>query len=407
MELLRYTLPNGIRLIHCPVQSPVAHCGIFIHAGSRDETEKEHGLAHFIEHNIFKGTQKRSVFQVLNRLENVGADLNAYTTKEETCIYATFLLEDYDRAMDLFQDIFFQAKFPEKEIGKEKQVVIDEIRSYQDTPAEQINDDFEDLLFKGHSLGRNILGTIPGVKRFTRKGILDFIYRNYQLEEVVIASVGAIPFKRLVRMADKYFSSVPERGTRHSRQPVKEYQPFTLYRKKHHAQVHCVIGSPAFSYPDPRRIPLALLNNILGGPVMNSRLSLALRERNGLTYHNESNYIPYSDAGIMTIYFGTDQVHYDKALTIVHKELEKLRTSRLSTSQMHIIRKQFAGQLMIARESNLALMMALGKSLLLQDTFEPPEIILEQIHKTTADQLLSIAAEIFQEKGLSMLTFGG
>jgi predicted Zn-dependent peptidase len=405
MELQTFTLTNGIRLVHHPIQNRVAHCGIFIHAGSRDETDAEHGIAHFIEHTIFKGTEKRNVFQVLNRLENLGADLNAYTTKEETCIYASFLCEYYDRTLELFQDIFFHSVFPHKELEREKQVVMDEIRSFQDSPDEQIFDDFEDLVFAGHPLGKNILGSPKSLKKLNQEDILKFIHRNYRLNEVVIASVGKIDFNKLVRLVNKYFCDHPDRGQSHPRIPFRNYQPFIRSRKKKTSQTHCAIGALAYEYGHVRRIPLALLNNMLGGPVMNSRLSLALRERNGLTYHNESNYTAYSDAGIIHIYFGADPVHYEKALTIVHQELKRLRDKKLTGIQLHTIQNQIIGQLAIAQESNLAAMLAMGKSFLLQNRFDPIEMIIARIRDTTAEELIEIANEIFDPSALSMLTF--
>jgi len=406
MDLLSFTLPNGIRLVHLPVASPVAHCSVFIHAGSRDEAEKEHGIAHFIEHTIFKGTGKRNLFQVLNRLENVGADLNAYTTKEETCIYASFPDEHFDRTLDLFSDIFFNPVFPEKEVEKEKQVVVDEIRSYQDTPAEQIFDDFEDLLFAGHPLGRNIMGTAKSVNRLKRGDILSFIHRNYHLDEVVIASAGRIGFQKLVRMVTKYFSESPGRGEKAPRKPFTGNKQFSVTRKKRISQVHCMVGAPAYSYDHERRIPLALLNNILGGPVMNSRLSLALRERSGLTYNNESNYTAYSDAGLIQIYFGTEPVHYERALTILYRELKKLREIKLSPLQLHTVKKQLSGQLVVSSESNLATTLAIGKSYLLRDHFDPIEKVIERIGMITAGELQDIANDVFREEALSRLTCG-
>jgi predicted Zn-dependent peptidase len=405
MELQSLTLSNGIRLVHYPIQSPVAHCGIFIHAGSRDETETEHGMAHFIEHTIFKGTEKRNVFQVLNRLENVGADMNAYTTKEETCFHASFLNGYYDRTLELFQDIFFHSTFPEKELEREKQVVMDEIRSYQDEPDEQIFDDFEDLVFAGHPLGKNVLGSAKSLKRLKREDVLDFIHRNYRFDEVVIASAGKIEFKKLAGLAEKYFCDHPGRGQSNPRTAFRDYHPFTKNVRKKTSQVHCLVGAPAYAYHHELRIPLAILNNMLGGPVMNSRLSLALRERNGLTYHSESNYTAYSDAGIIHIYFGTDPVNYEKALAVVHKELKRLREEKLTRVQLHKVKKQITGQLAIAQESNLATMIAIGKSYLLQNRFDPIELIIERIHATTAEELADIAGEIFDPAKLSMLTF--
>ncbi len=405
MELQTFRLPNGIRLVHHGIQGPVAHCGIFINAGTRDENPDEHGIAHFIEHTVFKGTRKRNLFQVLNRLENVGADLNAYTTKEETCIYASFLSRFYDRTLELFQDIFFNSVFPEKELEKEKQVVMDEIRSFMDTPSEQVFDDFEDFLFTGHPLGRNILGTVKSLKKIDREKVTGFIRRTYQLDEVVIASAGNIDFRKLVTIVSRYFSEHPDRDAPVPRVPVEHYHHFREERKKHQAQVHCVIGAPAYPFGHESRIPLALLNNMLGGPVMNSRLSLALRERSGLTYQNESHYSTFSDAGLVQIYFGTDPANYEKALAIVMKELKRLREEKLKTSQLQIVKNQLTGQLAISQESNLSFMLAIGKSFLLQNRFEPVSAIIDRIGSTTAAELLDIANEIFEENNLSRLTF--
>jgi predicted Zn-dependent peptidase len=405
MELQTLALPNGIRLVHHPVPGNVAHCGIFIGAGTRDEKAREHGIAHFIEHTIFKGTEKRNVFHVLNRLENVGADLNAYTTKEETVIYASFLKEDYNRTLELFQDILFHSVFPQKEIEKEKQVVTDEIKSYFDNPAEQVTDDFEDQVFSGHALGKNILGTEKSVKSFTQEDIFGFIRRNYRPERIVIASVGNIDFIRLSKQVVRYFEQRQPLEKALPHKPFLSYTPQSNTRKVNTWQVHCVTGTPGYRFSDPRRIPLALLNNMLGGPILNSRLSLALRERNGLTYQNDSVYTPYSDAGIVSIYFGTDPVHYEKALSIVHKELKRLREEKLTPVQMRTIRKQLIGQLSIGRESNIGLMLAMGKNYLLQDRFDELDLIIESIEKTTPELLLEIANEIFDPKQISRLTF--
>jgi|WetSurMetagenome_2_1015567.scaffolds.fasta_scaffold191757_1 predicted Zn-dependent peptidase len=405
MDLQNLTLPNGIRVIHREVSGAVAHCGVFIGAGTRDEGEDEHGIAHFIEHTIFKGTEKRNLFHILNRLENVGADLNAYTSKEETCIHASFLKEYYGRTLELFQDILFHSVFPAKEIEKEKQVVIDEIRSYQDTPSEQILDDFEDLVFTGHPLGKNILGTRKSVGSFTPEHIRRFIGHNYRPERIVIASVGNISFRSLERMMMRYFNQGPGHGKSRTGKPVHKYVPVTRTIPKKIFQVHCVIGAPGYCFTDDRRIPLALLNNMFGGPVLNSRLSLALRERNGLTYHNESSYTAYSDAGIVSIYFGTDPRFYSRALEVVQKELKRIRSEKLSVTQLHTIRKQLVGQLAISRESNLGQMMAIGKSYLLRNRYEPFEAIVKAIENTTAEQLREIANDIFNPSGLSLLSF--
>jgi len=399
------TLPNGIRLVHRPVSSPVAHTGIFIHAGTRDEAEGERGIAHFIEHTIFKGTRKRSVYRILNRLENVGADLNAFTTKEDTCIYASFLSAYYDRALELYHDIFFHSVFPEKELEKEKQVIIDEIRSYMDTPSEQIMDDFEDLVFRDHPLGHNILGTAGSLKKITQEDIFRFIRETYRYDRIVIASIGNISFPKLTRMVYKYFNRPQEPGRGRERQANLNYYPTEKRVKKKILQVHCSLGGPAFSFADDRRIPLALLNNILGGPILNSRLSLALRERNGLTYHNESNYVPYTDTGIFSIYFATDPGLFERALSIVFRELKRLREKKLNPVQLHTIKKQLTGQMAIGQESNLSVMLAMGKSFLVQGRFDSFELLTRRIESVTAEQLLYLSNDLFEPSKMSLLTF--
>jgi predicted Zn-dependent peptidase len=401
----QFTLPNGLRLVHQFKDSPVAHVGLFIHTGSRDELENEHGLAHFIEHTIFKGTEKRNVYQILNRLEHVGADLDAFTTKEETCVNATFLNEYYPRTLELFSDIFFHSIFPQHELEKEKMVVADEIRSYLDSPAEQIFDDFEDLVFAGHALGRNILGTVRSLKRFNREAILKFIGRNYDTSQVVISSVGKIRFEKLCRLVEKHFNQRGGYREFSSRSLLEKIVPFRETRRKKVNQVHCILGGWAYPFHDPRRLPMAVLNNLLGGPLMNSRLSLALRERHGLTYNNESSYTAYSDAGIISIYFGVEALQFEKAQNIVLKELKRLREEKLSTIQLQRVRKQVEGQLAISGESNMATMMAMGKSYLIQDRFDTIEMILQKIEKITSEELLEIANEVLREEGMGMLVY--
>jgi len=405
MNIQRHTLGNGLRVIHRSIDSPVAHCGIFIPAGTRNEEKKEHGIAHFIEHTIFKGTKKRSMVQVLNRLENVGADLNAYTTKEETCIHASFLEQYFERALELIQDICFHSVFPEPEIEKEKQVVTDEIRSCQDTPSDQIFDDFEDLLFDGHPLGKNILGTERSVRSFTRKGIRDFMERNWLPEKCVISLTGRTEFSKLVSIVEKYYGNEKPKGSRKDNSRDLKYTPTSRFTRKPINQVHCMVGSPAYPFTDKKRIPMILLNNWLGGPVMNSRLSMALREKNGLTYHIDSTYAPYSDTGMFAIYFGTDPGLYDKALSIIYRELQQVREIKLSPVKLHTIQKQLKGQLAIAFESNLSLMLSMGKSILRQDRFDLPEVLLKKIDQVTAEEILGIANEILDPNRFSLLTF--
>ncbi len=405
MDIKEYCLPNGIRLVHHQVPGPVSHCGLIINAGTRDELEEEHGMAHFIEHVIFKGTEKRNLYQVLNRLENVGADLNAYTTKEETCIYATFLNQYYERTLELISDICFHPSFPQKELDKEKEVIIDEIKSYLDTPSEQIFDDFEDLIFEGHPLGYNILGTPKNVRKFRSNDARKFISRNYNTDQMVISSVGNISFDRILRLAQKHFSMVPANLRSSERRTFGTYHPRQRTERKKTYQTHCIIGVPAYSLKDEKRYVLAFMNNILGGPILNSRLSIALREKNGLTYHIESNYVPFSDTGIFSIYFGTDNNLMEKARDLVEKELSRLRNSRISQSQLQVAKKQLIGQVSISNESKINLMLSMGKSYLFMDDFLSLEEIVKKIESITPGQILETANEVLEPDRLSRLIF--
>lgn len=405
MELQTFTLPNGIRLVHKQIQGNVSHCGLFINAGSRDETAKEHGIAHFIEHTLFKGTEKRNLFQVLNRLENVGADLNAFTTKEETCIHASFLNPYYERTLELISDICFHATFPEKEIKKEKEVVIDEIKSYKDTPGEQIFDDFEDIVFEGHPLGRNILGTPGNVRRFRKEDLQSFIERNYTPDRIVISSVGNVDMKRLVKWVTKYFSDVPAGSEPINRTPFTGYRQKTVSRKRKIFQSHCMIGAPGYSLREEKRFALSFISNLLGGPMMNSRLSLALREKNGIAYNVESGYLPLTDTGIFSIYFGTSREMMDKALTLTHRELTRLREEKLGALQLHTAKNVIIGQLALSRESKLNQMLAIGRSYLVTDRYIGFDEINRIVMGLTAENIQAVANEILDPDRLSMLVF--
>ncbi len=405
MELQNITLPNGIRLVHKHIPGNVAHCGLFINAGSRDEDDKEHGIAHFIEHIIFKGTEKRNLYQVLNRLENVGADLNAFTTKEETCIHASFLNQYYERTLELISDICFHSEFPAKEIQKEKEVVIDEIKSYKDTPAEQIFDDFEDLVFEGHPLGRNVLGTPKNVRKFKKEHIRKFIRRNYTTDKMVISSVGNVEMKKLVRWVWKYFSEIPASSRDGHCKPFTGYHQKQITQKRKIFQTHCIIGTTGYSLQDERRYALAFLNNILGGPMMNSRLALALRERNGITYHIESNYIPFTDTGIFSIYFGTGKEMLDKAITLTHRELDNLRKKKLGIIQLQTAKKVIIGQLALSQESQLNQMLAMGKSYLVMDRYIDFNEINRIILDLSSEKIQETANDILAPELLSSLIF--
>ncbi len=400
-----HTLPNGIRLVHRQTTNLVAHLGVMINTGTRDEESSEGGLAHFIEHMIFKGTRKRKLHHVLGYLENIGADLNAYTTKEETCIHASFPVQYYKRAFDLFSDILTNSTFPEKEIEKEKDVIIDEINGYKDTPSELIFDEFEEMLFYNHPLGKPILATPSIVRKISRRKIVNFIAKHYNTDNIVISSVGNISFKNLIKLAEHYFGIIPANTRNKERQPFTNYNPAARTIKKTGFQTHCIIGCPAYSYADNRRTTLALLTNLLGGPAMNSRLGMALREKRGISYNVESSYTPYCDTGSFMIYLGIDNGSLDKALELVNKELYKLRNQKLGTLQLHMAKQQFAGQLAISFESNLNDALSMAKSVLAYDTVDTPEVLISKILGVTDKELIDTANEILNTENLSRLVY--
>ena len=398
-------MKNGIRIIHQQVDSPAAHFGIILNTGSRDELEKEQGIAHFIEHVIFKGTKKRKAFHIISRIEDVGGELNAYTSKEETAFYASFLNGYYDRAMELISDIISNSTFPGHELEREKEVVIEEINSYKDSPSELIFDDFDELLFDGHPIARNILGTPDRVKSFTKKDITQFILNNYHSDEMVLSSVGNISFEKFKGLAEKYFSEIPEKGRLRQREAFLNYVPGFRKISKDTFQTHCVIGNIAYDAQNKNRMGMVLLNNILGGQSMNSRLNLSLRERNGMAYNVESNYTAFSDTGQFNVYFGTDRENLDRAISLVKKEFKRIREKKLGTLQLSKAKKQMIGQIALSSEDRDDLMLTLGKSFLLYDKVDSLDKIYRDIEEISDTLVLNIANEVLDEKSLSTLIF--
>lgn len=317
MEYNVHTLPNGIRLLHVPSASAISHACIIVNSGSRDETESQAGLAHFIEHLIFKRTEKRNTNQILNRLESVGADLNAYTTKEYTCIHASFLHPYLDRTLELFNDIVFHSTFPEEEMEKEKGVILDEIASYLDQPEEAIYDDFEDIVFAGHALGRNILGTTESVSKLSKQDIKDFIAANYNTDKIVVAVLGNYSLPKAVKIFTKYYEAIPENIKQENRKAPAQSSVITRIDQKPIMQAHTMIGSTSYSLHHPFKTGLLLLNNLLCGTGMSSILNLQIREKHGIAYSIESGYSPLSDTGIFTLYFGTDKEKVDRATSLI------------------------------------------------------------------------------------------
>ena len=398
-------LRNGLRLLHIPTASPISHFGILIDAGTRDEPAQHPGLAHFVEHTIFKGTEKRNAYRVINRMESVGGDLNASTSKEETDFYASFLSPDYPRAVELLADIFFHATFPKKELEKEKTVIFEEINYYNDSPSELIFDDFESLVFNGHDMGKNILGTKESVQQIHREDIMDFIGHNYTLENVVLASVGNISTEKLLRLCEKHFGNGRMKEGSRRRQPFGEYCPQRRTVSKSTSQTNVVTGTLAYDIHNPKRIPFMLLNNILGGQGQNTRLNMSVREKKGLAYTVESYFNAFSDCGLFSVYFGCDAHERDHCLDLVHRELEKLKRQKLGSLQLYYAKKQYIGQLALAQESKLNELLAAGHIALFYDEVSTMDEDIRIIENITAEQLCDVANEIFDLPRFTTLIF--
>ena len=399
-------LNNGIKIIHQQnTFSKVGHVGVFINVGSRDEEKGEEGIAHYLEHVIFKGTKKRKAFHVLSRLDSVGGELNAYTTKEETCVYASFPIEYLRRSLELLSDIIFNSNFPKQELIKEKEVVIDEINSYKDSPSDLIFDEFDQQLFKGHPLGNDILGTINQVKTIKRSDVIKFVKKHYLPERMVISSVGNYTLKKLVNYLNKYFENNSALV-----QTKKRYVPNKVFPKdktvhKEVYQSHTILGGRGYSANDPKKNTLLLVNNLLGGPAMNSRLNLSIRERYGLTYMLESNCTIYSDCGSLSLYFASDPKNTQKVERLIHKELLKLCNNSLGKIQLSQAKKQVKGQLAISMENNLGVMLAHGKSKLLFNKVDTLDKVLDDFEKVSSSQIIEVANEIMHPNKLFKLTY--
>lgn len=405
MHCNEYTLPNGLRIIHEPTLSKVAYCGFAIDAGTRDEAANEQGMAHFVEHLIFKGTVKRKAWHILNRMENVGGDLNAYTNKEETVVYSAFLTEHLERALELLGDIVFHSTFPQHEIEKETEVIIDEIQSYEDNPSELIFDDFEDMIFRNHPLGRNILGKPELLRSFRTEDVLSFTRRFYQPGNMVFFVQGQYDFKKIIRLAEKYMSDIPTVEIENRRTPPPLYIPEHLTVTKDTHQAHVMIGSRGYNAYDDKRTALYLLNNVLGGPGMNSKLNVSLRERRGLVYNVESNLTSYTDTGAFCIYFGTDVDDMDTCLKLTYKELKRMRDVKMTSSQLAAAKKQLIGQIGVASDNFENNALGMAKTYLHYHKYESSELVFKRIEELTAGQLLEVANEMFAEEYLSTLIY--
>ncbi len=451
MKYNTYTLDNGLRIIHLPSDSKVVYCGYQINAGTRNEEPGEEGLAHFCEHVTFKGTERRKAWHILNCLESVGGDLNAYTNKEGTVYYSAILKEHIARAVDLLTDIVFHSVYPQAEIDKEVEVICDEIESYNDSPAELIYDEFENIIFKGSPLGHNILGTAEQVRSFKTEDALRFTRKLYRPDNAIFFAYGDIDFKKLVKLirkaladddsgklaenaansvgklaeeklpqisqitqisgdensitTEKSVSSVKSVGPENYPSVGKEIAGQTIVMQKNTHQAHVMIGTRAYDVSDSRRMPLYLLNNMLGGPGMNAKLNLALREHNGLVYTVESTMVAYGDTGIWSIYFGCDEHDVKRCLRLVRKELDKFMQKPLSEAQLKAAKKQIKGQVGVACDNRENFALDFGKSFLHYGWEKNVDRLYEQVDEITAEQIQVVAQELFDKDRLTTLIF--
>ena len=440
MKYNTYTLDNGLRIIHLPSDSKVVYCGYQINAGTRNEEPGEEGLAHFCEHVTFKGTERRKAWHILNCLESVGGDLNAYTNKEGTVYYSAILKEHIARAVDLLSDIVFHSVYPQAEIDKEVEVICDEIESYNDSPAELIYDEFENILFKGSPLGHNILGTAEQVRAFKTEDALRFTRKLYRPDNAIFFAYGDIDFKKLVKLigraladdgsgklaeeklpqisqitqisgdensitTEKSVSSVKSVGPKNYPSVGKEIAGQTIVMQKNTHQAHVMIGTRAYDVSDDRRMPLYLLNNMLGGPGMNAKLNLALREHNGLVYTVESTMVAYGDTGTWSIYFGCDEHDVKRCLRLVRKELDKFMQKPLSDAQLKAAKKQIKGQIGVACDNRENFALDFGKSFLHYGWEKNVDRLYEQVDAITAAQIQAVAQELFDKDRLTTLIF--
>ena len=390
-----YTLSNGIRGIHRQVRSGVAHCALVVNAGCRDEQRGEYGIAHFTEHALFKGTERRRAHQVNCRLENLGGELNAYTTKEDTTLHATVLRRDFRRAVELIADVIFCSTYPDKELKKEREVIADEINSYKDSPSERIYDDFEDLMFKGSELGHNILGSKASIARFDSEAIKRYVARCYTTDQMVFSSIGNFSVATAKAVAEEYLGKFAPTVRNFSRIEPLVYEPFDVALSRHTHQRHGLIGTRGYSIADERRLPLALLVNILGGPSANSLLNIELREKRGLSYNVEATYTPYSDCGIVGIYFSSDHDNGDQCVELIEEEAHRMMREPISPRRLAIAKRQFVAQMAISMESNEGYMLGAGKSYLLYKDIDTLEEAYAKVMAISAEQIMDVANDKF------------
>lgn len=399
-------LSNGIRVVYTPAKdTSISHCAILVLSGTREESKKEEGIAHFIEHCVFKGTKKRKAIQVISCLDAVGGELNAYTSKEETAFYTSFQNRYLNKALDLLSDIVFNSQFPTLEIKKEKGVIIDEINSYLDTPSELIFDEFEELLFKGNSIGNSILGNVDSVKSFNSLHLKNFVQNQYLTSRMVLSVSSVESFESIMKKTQNYFGQKKLSKGKYHRTAPKPGKIFHVEKDMENFQCHTVIGGHAPGYNDKKRLHFVLLNNILGGNALNSRLNLSLREKNGFAYTVESVYSPFTDCGSYSIYFGTDIKNNDKCLKLVHKELTKLRDEKISARQLNMYKTQLKGHLALSEENRSGRVISRAKTFGIFNRLFTYQEICDRIDSITAEQLRDTAQFYYDPKKLSSLIY--
>lgn len=383
----------------------MAYLAITVGSGTRDEAETEHGVAHLVEHMLFKGTQKRTTYQVNNRLEGGGGELNAYTTKEETVVHATCLKSDYLKALDLLTDMIFNSKYPPSEIDRERNVIIDEINSYKDAPSELIFDDFEELIFADSSLGRNILGSKPVLRKLKRDDITTFVSRTYNTDQIVVSSSANISHERFAELCNKVLANIPANLRTWERKTTERKVVFDIEKSKSTHQVHTLLGGYAYSIHEPQRLAFTLLINILGGASSLSILNQVLREKNALTYGVDACYTPYASEGVWMIYFGCEATKHDKAMELILEQLSILRNTPLTTNKLSRLKRQFIGQLTLASDNSESLLQSIAKSLLTFGEFEDMDSVIHRITEVTPAEIQAVAQDVLDEKNISKLIY--
>ena len=404
-----HTLANGLRVIYEQTDSPVVYCGYVMRVGTRHEQAAESGMAHFIEHMTFKGTERRRAWQISNGLERVGGELNAYTTKQETVYCATVLRPDFPRAVDLLTDIVFHSTYPQAEIDREVEVICDEIDSFKDSPSELIFDEFESLVFEGCDLGRDILGEADRLRQYRTADALRFTRAHYRPDNAVFYIYGDVDFRRTIRQLERLMATSEAVLSPHEPAPTPSALILpparTVYRDRGTHQAHVLLGCPTYGGRHPHRFALLLLNNILGGPGMNARLNMLMRERAGLVYTVESNYSTYIDVGLWTVYFGCDTDDVDRCLRLVRRELQRMIDQPLTPRQLQAAKKQFIGQIGISREARESYAIGLGKTYAHYDTWRDLDALAQEVDALTSEELQTVAAEVFAADRLSLLVY--